>query len=188
MVENFKNLGTIFYKHGSWNRQQKCLSEYGSFALHHLNRVFENITLSNNEKFKLFDSLVCTVLSYACEVWGFHEAPDVERTRFCRKSRKENPQKLTPLSSRSRTRHLVGKRTAQKDTITDITSDSQVNSNFPYRWSPASLTFNNYFYLFLYLYITRITINNNAPHLKSPKNQNRRAALGRPAIKITGGL
>ena len=33
-----------------------------------------------------------------------------------------------------------------------------------------------------------ITMNNNAPHLKSPKNRNRRAALGRPAIKITGGL
>ena len=105
-----------------------------------------------------------------------------------KKSRKENPQKLTQLSSRSHPRHLVGKRTAQKDTIIDITSDSQVNSNFPYRWSPASLTFNNYFYLFLYLYITWITINNSAPHLKSPKNQNRRAALGRPAIKITGGL
>ena len=104
------------------------------------------------------------------------------------KSRKENPQKLTQLSSRSHPRHLVGKRTAQKDTIIDITSDSQVNSLFPYRWSPASPTFNNYFYLFLYLYITRITINNNAPHLKSPQNQNRRAALGRPAIKITGGL
>ena len=70
------------------------------------------------------------------------------------KSRKENPQKLTQLSSRSYPRHLVGKRTAQKDTIIDITSDSQVNSNFPYRWSLASLTFNNYFYLFLYLYIT----------------------------------
>ena len=70
------------------------------------------------------------------------------------KSRKETPQKLTQLSSRSHPRHLVGKRTAQKDTIVDITSDSQVNNNFPYRWSPASLTFNNYFYLFLYLYIT----------------------------------
>ena len=70
------------------------------------------------------------------------------------KSRKENPQKLIQLSSRSHPRHLVGKRTAQKDTIIDITSDSQVNSNFPYTWSPASLTFNNYFYLFLYLYIT----------------------------------
>ena len=81
-----------------------------------------------------------------------------------------------------------GKKDSTKDTIIDITSDSQVNSNFPNRWSQASLTFNNYFYLFLYLYITWITINNNAPHLKSPKNQNRRAALGRPAIKITGGL
>ena len=95
---------------------------------------------------------------------------------------------MTQLSSRSHPRHLVGKRTAQKDPIIDITSDSQVNSNIPNRWSPASLTFNNYFYLFLYLYITRITINNNTPHLKSPKNQNRKAALGRPAIKITGGL
>ena len=67
---------------------------------------------------------------------------------------RKNPQKLTQFSSRSNPRHLVGKRTAQKDTIIDITSDSQVNSNFQYRWSPASLTFNNYFYLFLYLYIT----------------------------------
>ena len=32
-----------------------------------------------------------------------------------------------------------------------------------------------------------MAINNNAPRLKSTKNQNRRAALGRPAIKITGG-
>ena len=104
------------------------------------------------------------------------------------KSRKENPQKLTQLSSRSHPRHLVGKGTAQKDTIIDITSDSQVNSNFPYSWSPANLPFNNYFYLFLYLYITRITINNNAPHLKLPKNQNRRAALGRPAMKLLGGF
>ena len=94
----------------------------------------------------------------------------------------ENPQKPTKLSPRSSTRHLVGKRTAQKDINKDITSDSQVNSYFPYWWSPASLTFNIYFYLFLYL--TRLTINNDTPHLKSPKNQNRRAALGRPAIFI----
>ena len=47
-----------------------------------------------------------------------------------------------------------GKKDSTKDTIIDITSDSQVNSNFPNRWSQASLTFNNYFYLFLYLYIT----------------------------------
>ena len=49
------------------------------------------------------------------------------------KSRKENPQKLTQLSLRSHPRHLVGKRTAQKDTNIYITSDSQVSSNFPNR-------------------------------------------------------
>ena len=43
-----------------------------------------------------------------------------------------------------------------------------------------------YFYLFLYLYKTRITINNGSSHLKSPKNRNKRAALGRPAIKFLG--
>ena len=80
----------------------------------------------------------------------------------------------------------MGKRTAQKDASKDTTSDSQVNSNFPYRWPPASLTFNIYFYLFLYLYIKRKTINNGTSHQKSPKNQNRRAALGRPAVKLLG--
>ena len=70
---------------------------------------------------------------------------------YC-KSRKGNSEKLTQLSSSSHPRHLVGKRTAQKDINIDTTSDSQVNNNFPNRWSPASLTFNNYFYLFLYLY------------------------------------
>ena len=34
----------------------------------------------------------------------------------------------------------------------DITSDSQLNSYFPYRWSPVSLAFNIYLYLFLHLY------------------------------------
>ena len=88
----------------------------------------------------------------------------------------------SPLSPRSHPRHLVGKRTAQKDTIIDITSDSQVNSNFPYRWSPANLPYNNYFYLFLY--ITRITINNSTPHLQSPKSQ-QKSRLGTASNEIT---
>ena len=51
--------------------------------------------------------------------------------------------------------HLVkDSATAQQDITIDTRSDSQVNSNFPNRWSLACLTFNNYFYLFLYLYIT----------------------------------
>ena len=79
--------------------------------------------------------------------------------------------------------------TAQKDTTTDTTSDRQVNSNVPYRWSPANLTFNKYFYQFLYLYKTRITINNNTSHLKSPKNQKKKSPpLWTASKEITGGL
>ena len=42
--------------------------------------------LNVNEKFKLFDCLVSSVLGYAGEVWGFHGAPDFERLdkQFCR--------------------------------------------------------------------------------------------------------
>ena len=28
VVDSFKNLGSMFYKNGSWNRTQKCLAEY----------------------------------------------------------------------------------------------------------------------------------------------------------------
>ena len=42
------------------------------------------------------------------------------------KSRKENPQKLTQLSSRSHPRHLVGKRTAQKDITIDTTMEPRL--------------------------------------------------------------
>ena len=101
---------------------------------------------------------------------------------------KRNPSETESIKSQISSKTSSGKKTAQKDTIKDITSDSQLNSNFPYRWSPASLTFNIYYFLFLYLYITRITINNNTPHLDSTKNQNRRAALGRQAIKLLEGV
>ena len=109
----------------------------------------------------------------------------VQRVRKMQKQ-EGKPTDMTQLSPRSHPRHLMGKRTAQKDAIKDITSDSQVMSYFPYSWSPASLTINIYFYLFLYLYITRITINNGTLHLKSLRSQNRRAAFGRPAIKLLG--
>ena len=102
--------------------------------------------------------LKCPILKHFRVVRSFGSKDYIKGMKIANsvllKSRKENPQKLTQLSSRSHPRHLVGKRTAQKDTTIATISDSQVNSNFPYRWSPACLTFNNYFYLLLYLYIT----------------------------------
>ena len=108
-------------------------------------------------------------------------------------SRCENSQKLTQLSSRSHPRHLGGGggdgTTAQKVTTTDITSDNLVNSNFPHRWSPASLTLNHFFYLYIYIYI--YYENNHKQQratskiTKEPKQKSR---LGTASNEITGGL
>ena len=80
----------------------------------------------------------------------------------------------------------MGKRTAQKDTIIDITSDSQVNSNFPYRWSPASLTFNNYFYLFLNLY-NENDYKQQRAKFKITKEPKQKSRLGTASNEITRG-
>ena len=105
----------------------------------------------------------------------------------CCKSRYENPQKLTQLSPR----HLVGgllyiilKRRAQK-------RRHQKTSPTTARWTAFSHTgghrlLKHLTSIFTYFYITRITTTNGTPHLKPPRNQNRRAALGQPAIKLLG--
>ena len=134
-------------------------------------------------------SLTRTLLIFARKV-----GPIIGVLIYVSRVGRKKPQKLTQLSPRSHPRHLVGKRTAQKDAIKDITSDSQVKSYFSNRWSPASLTINTHTYThthththtYIYISIPRITINNDTPHVKSLKNQNRRAALGRPALKILG--
>ena len=66
-----------------------------------------------------------STIKYSCGNWtnGSVRGDVHDVTHRC-ESRKENPQKLTQLSSRSHPRHLVGKRTSLKDTTIDITSDS----------------------------------------------------------------
>ena len=85
-VDNFKYLGVTFYKNGNWNRTQKYIAEHGSYALHNFYKILSNVRLNIPEKFKLFDSLVGSVLSYCSEIWGYHIGPDIEKihTKFCR--------------------------------------------------------------------------------------------------------
>ena len=73
-IDNFEYLGDTFYKNGNWNRTQKYIAEHGMYALHNL---YKN--LSHPRMFKLFDSLVGSVLSYCSEIWGYHIGPDLEK-------------------------------------------------------------------------------------------------------------
>ena len=85
IVHSLKYLGVTFYKNGNWHMTQKCIAEYGTYSLHNLYKTLSTIELPVSEKFKLFDSLVGSVLCYASEVWGYCKADDIERvhTRFC---------------------------------------------------------------------------------------------------------
>ena len=85
LIESFKYLGLTFFKNGKWF-SQKIISQYGNFASHKLKCLLQNVYLYVNEKIKLFDSLVSSVLNYASEVWGYDDCKDIEivHNKFCR--------------------------------------------------------------------------------------------------------
>ena len=86
LVTSFKYLGIHFFKNGNWYRTQKLLAQHASFALHNLFSLFGELELPVSEKCKMFDILVGSILGYGAEVWGIHEAKDIEilHTKFCR--------------------------------------------------------------------------------------------------------
>ena len=38
-----------------------------------------NLSLNHCSLLSLFDTYVCSILSYGCEVWGYHKGPDIEK-------------------------------------------------------------------------------------------------------------
>ena len=88
---------------------------------------FEVFTLKRNQKLTTICNRCPLNFMFGLQ---FNKGNVLNICKPCCKSRKKNPQKLTQIISSSHPRHLVGNRTAQKDNIIDITSDSQVNNNF----------------------------------------------------------
>lgn len=87
IVESFKYLGITLFKNGNWYRTQKRIAQHASYALFNLFTVFRHIQLPVYQKCKLFDSLVGSILNFSSEVWGLHDAPDIEliHTKFLRR-------------------------------------------------------------------------------------------------------
>ena len=87
VVTSFKYLGVYFFKNGNWHRTQKCIAEHASKAMHRLFSIFNSYEFKTNEKCRLFDSLVSSVLNYASEVWGYNDGKDIEiiHIKFLRK-------------------------------------------------------------------------------------------------------
>lgn len=86
LVNSFKYLGITLYKNGYWSRTQKGIAQHASFAWYNLMKVLKNVELPVPQKFKLFDTLVASILNFGAELWGHHTAKNIEliHTKFIR--------------------------------------------------------------------------------------------------------
>ena len=97
------------------------------------------------------------------------------------------PSETDSVKSQISSKTSRGEKHSTKDAINVITSDSQVNSYFPYRRTPACLTINIYFYLFLYLYITKKNDKKRHTTSKITKEPKQKSHIGTSRTKSAGG-
>lgn len=68
----FSYLGIIFSSGGSFSNTQITLAGQAQKAIFKLNSYLYKFTdISPKHTLELFDKLVCPILNYAAEVWGF---------------------------------------------------------------------------------------------------------------------
>ena len=79
-VKHFKYLGFILSSSGSFSKGISDLAVRGNRALFGLKKIFhENPYMSPDTQISLFQTLVESVMSYSCEIWGFREAEEMEK-------------------------------------------------------------------------------------------------------------
>ena len=86
IVSTFNYLGIVLSSGGSFIPATKTLADKGLRAMHCLLETIKETQVPIKIMFNLFDSLVASVLSYGCEIWGFSSAECIERVhrKFCK--------------------------------------------------------------------------------------------------------
>ena len=128
---------------GLWNTHTDRVTLYALPPFHmrgHNNHLFRK------EQFIRLTVCLCVFFPF----WFWERDVGFDCISSLRVGKKRNPSETDSIKSQIPSKTSSGKKDSTKDVIKDTTSDSQVNSCFPYRWPPASLTSNIYFYLFLY--------------------------------------
>ena len=98
IVNSYVYLGVLLNYNGKFQATQKRFASQGGKALSSVLNTLKNLYITPKQQCYMFDSLVSSVLNYASELWGFHQAKDIEQIhyRFCRFVLKVP--KSTPLS------------------------------------------------------------------------------------------
>ena len=87
IVKSFPYLDVVFSSGGSFNITEDTLAGKAQKAIFKLNKYLYNFpTVSVKHRLDLFDKLILPILNYSSEVWGFHEANNIERihTQYCK--------------------------------------------------------------------------------------------------------
>ena len=78
VVQKFTYLVVTLSSNGLFYQAQKALANQSLKSLFALNSIFDTVALETTDKMKLFYSVVAPILNYSSEVWGFHDANDIE--------------------------------------------------------------------------------------------------------------
>ena len=85
-MNNFNYLGVVLSSGGSFIKATSTLSGKALKAANSLLQIAKDKEVPVDVMFGLFDSFVTPILNYACEVWGFIRADNIERVhrKFCK--------------------------------------------------------------------------------------------------------
>ena len=86
--DTFSYLGIVLSHTGKFYISQDTLASNGLRAIYGLYKSLKSMYNPNvNLQCRLFNKLIQPVCEYACEVWGFHKAPSIERLHlhYCKR-------------------------------------------------------------------------------------------------------
>lgn len=81
-VKDFKYLGIIFSRTGSFAKAKKHLCEQAQKAMYGVIKKIRQFNLPVDCQFDLFDKIVVPVLLYGCEIWGYENIEVIERVHL----------------------------------------------------------------------------------------------------------
>ena len=81
-VNDFKYLGIVFSRSGSFCKAKKYLAEQAQKAMYGVIRKIRQFNLPIEQQFDLFDKVVKPVLLYGCEIWGYENLDIIERVHL----------------------------------------------------------------------------------------------------------
>ena len=86
VVNFFNYLGLTLSYNGKFGKTQNIIAMQGRKCVFGITKVCNENYLNTESKLSVFDTYVSSVLNYGSEIWGFHNAKDIEtvHTKYCK--------------------------------------------------------------------------------------------------------